>query len=76
MKTQDAVVRNLELIGQAIKDYGSDKLVEAFPMVPWREVAGMRNVIAHEYLGVDMELVWKTINEDLRQLLCVSKLVS
>ncbi len=46
-KTQDAVVRNLEIIGQAVKDYGVDHA----PNVPWSQVAGMRNIIAHEYLG-------------------------
>lgn len=60
-KTQDAVIRNLEIIGQALKDFGVDVLSEIEPKMPWREIAGMRNVLAHEYLGVDMEMVWNTV---------------
>ena len=52
-KTQDAVVRNLEVIGQALKDFGIEALLMEQPDMPWREIAGMRNVLAHEYLGVD-----------------------
>ncbi len=62
-KTQDAVVRNLEIIGQAVKDYGVDHLTDHAPNVPWSQVAGMRNIIAHEYLGVDMVIVWETVKQ-------------
>ena len=56
-KTQDAVIRNLEIIGQAIKDFGIETLLENQPNIAWREIAGMRNVLAHEYLGVNIEMV-------------------
>jgi uncharacterized protein with HEPN domain len=59
-KTQDAVVRNLEIIGQALKDYGTDALAAKRPDMPWAQIAGMRNVLAHEYLGVDMVMIWDT----------------
>jgi uncharacterized protein with HEPN domain len=71
-KTQDAVVRNLEIIGQALKDYGIDTLVEKRPDVPWSQITGMRNVLAHEYLGVDMVMIWDTVKlhlNDLQQIL-------
>jgi len=53
-----------EIIGQAVKDYGVDHA----PNVPWSQVAGMRNIIAHEYLGVDMVIVWETVKWNLPQL--------
>jgi len=71
-KTQDAVVRNLEVIGQALKDFGIEVLIEEMPDKPWAQIAGMRNVLAHEYLGVDMVMIWDTVQlhlNDLRQTL-------
>jgi len=71
-KTQDAVIRNLEIIGQALKDFGVEQLLTMQPSIPWREIAGMRNVLAHEYLGVDAVMVWETVQinlEPLRQAL-------
>jgi uncharacterized protein with HEPN domain len=71
-KTQDAVVRNLEIIGQALKDFGVASLTEQMPQTPWSQITGMRNVLAHEYLGIDMILVWEAIHvqfDELRQVL-------
>jgi len=59
-KTQDAVIRNFEVLGQTIKDFGIEDLQLDFPDIPWSQVAGMRNIIAHEYLGVDKVLIWET----------------
>lgn len=56
-KTQDAVIRNLEVIGQAVKDIGVGELSTSQPGVSWVQVAGARNVLAHHYLGVDLKLV-------------------
>jgi uncharacterized protein with HEPN domain len=67
-KTQDAVVRNLEIIGQAIKDFGLETLSAEQPTMPWREIAGMRNVLAHQYLGVDLVMVWETVQTHLDTL--------
>lgn len=67
-KTQDAVVRNLEIIGQAIKDFGVETLAAEHPTMPWREIAGMRNVLAHEYLGVDPVMIWETVQTHLDTL--------
>ncbi len=67
-KTQDAVIRNLEIIGQALKDFGIETLVREQPKMPWREIAGMRNVLAHEYLGVDAVMVWETVQIHLDTL--------
>jgi uncharacterized protein with HEPN domain len=64
-KTQDAVVRNLEVIGQAVKDLGTETLGARDATVPWGAVAGLRNVLAHQYLGVDIGLVWRIVERDL-----------
>jgi uncharacterized protein with HEPN domain len=66
IKTQDAVIRNIEVIGQCIKDYGVDELSSASPGIPWNKIAGMRNILAHEYLGVDVALVWEVVDRYLR----------
>jgi len=71
-KTQDAVIRNLEVVGQALKDFGVEELSQQQPDTPWRAIAGMRNILAHEYLGVDVVMVWDTTQihlEPLRQSL-------
>ena len=67
-RTQDAVIRNLEVIGQAIKDVGVEALASDAGEVPWVEIAGTRNVLAHQYLGVDLDLVWNITERDLPSL--------
>lgn len=61
-------MRNLEIISQAIKDFGIEDLMMAQPGIPWREIAGMRNVLAHEYLGIDTVMIWETIQTELEVL--------
>lgn len=67
-KTQDAVIRNLEIIGQAVRDLGAEPLHAQAPQIPWRQIAGLRNVLAHQYLGVDLDLVWNVVAEHLPRL--------
>jgi uncharacterized protein with HEPN domain len=67
-KTQDAVIRNLEIIGQSLKDFGIENLNRQNPDIPWIRIVGMRNVLAHEYLGVDMTLIWETLITHLDSL--------
>ena len=66
-RTVDAVVRNLEIIGEA-----ATRIPEEFkaghPEVPWRRVVGLRNRIVHEYFGVDIGIVWSVVSHDLPQL--------
>ena len=62
------VLESIELIGQDLKDYGVDRLTEKQPNIPWLKITGMRNILAHEYLGVDMTLVWGTLKKDLDML--------
>ncbi|MBP7038042.1 MAG: DUF86 domain-containing protein [Bacteroidales bacterium] len=61
---QDAVIRNIEIIGEASKKISSDTK-QIFYEIPWREIAGMRDKLIHDYLGVDVEVVWRTITEDI-----------
>lgn len=67
IKLQDAVVRRIEIIGEAAKNLTEDFKIEN-PQIPWRKMAGMRDNLIHEYFGVDTEEVWKTANEDLPEL--------
>jgi uncharacterized protein with HEPN domain len=63
-KSSYAVVRALEIIGEAARQIPDD-VRDANPEIQWREVAGMRNKLMHEYFGVNMKVVWQTIEEDL-----------
>jgi len=59
-KTAYAVVRSLEIIGEATKGV-SDDIRAKYPEVPWRKMAGMRDKLAHDYIGVDLEVVWSAV---------------
>jgi len=63
-KTSSAVIRKLEIIGEAVKQI-PPAIKEQYPSVPWKEMAGMRDVLIHFYFGVDLKLTWKTIQEDI-----------
>jgi uncharacterized protein with HEPN domain len=64
---QDAVVRNFEIIGEAVKRL-SDDIKDRRPDVPWRRVAGFRNVLVHDYMNVDQEEVWNVVETHLPAL--------
>ena len=61
---QDAVVRRMEILADAAGRL-SDELRDRHPEVPWRAIAGFRNVVAHAYMGVAMERVWEYLTSDL-----------
>jgi uncharacterized protein with HEPN domain len=64
---RDAVVRNFETIGEAAKQVSGD-LRKAHPEIPWRKVAGFRDVLIHDYLGVDVNEVWNVTERELPDL--------
>lgn len=66
-KTSSAVVRKLEIIGEAVKNI-PDEIRNVYLDMPWREMAGMRDKLIHWYFGVDYEIVWKVIKEDIPNL--------
>jgi len=66
-KTQDAVIRNLEILGQAVKGL-SDETRSVDPELQWRQIAGMRDKLIHEYFGVDLALVWDVVEHELPDL--------
>ena len=61
---QDAVIRRLEIIGEAVKKI-PDEVRAQYPKVPWRQIAGLRDVVIHEYFGVSPSLIYKTASTDL-----------
>ena len=65
---QSAVIRQLEIIGEATKRI-SKAFRSAHPGIPWRKMAGMRDIMIHEYESVDAEQVWKVLREDLPPLI-------
>lgn len=66
-KTQLAVVKSLEIIGEAVKKIPA-KLKKDYPDIPWSKIAGMRDKLVHEYYGINIKVVWRTITEDLPPL--------
>ncbi len=66
-KTIDAVVRNLEIIGEATRQL-PDEFTAKHSHIPWRQMAGLRNRIVHAYFGLDLDLIWAIIQTDLPRL--------
>jgi uncharacterized protein with HEPN domain len=68
IKAQDAVVRNLEIIGEATKNL-SVNIRKSHPKVPWKDLMGMRDKMIHHYFGINYEIVWTIAKEELAGLL-------
>jgi uncharacterized protein with HEPN domain len=69
-KTSYAVIRALEIIGEAARKIPED-VRASIPELQWREISAMRNKLTHEYFGVNMKVVWRTVREDLPPLIHV-----
>lgn len=64
---QDAVIRNFEIIGEATKRLSKDFRAEN-QEIPWKKIAGMRDILIHDYLGIDIYSVWNAIEQNLPEL--------
>ena len=65
--SSDSTIRSLEVIGDAVKKIPAE-LRQKHPDLPWREIAGPQDKLIHEYFGVDLQIVWETIQSDLDAL--------
>ena len=66
-KTVFAVIRALEIVGEATKNIPGD-IRKKYPEVPWKDMAGMRDILIHDYFGADVETVWLTVTEKILQV--------
>ncbi|MDT8323628.1 MAG: DUF86 domain-containing protein [Bacteroidota bacterium] len=66
-KTQDAVIRNLEIIGEAVGKL-PDTILQSHPEIEWHKIKALRNILVHEYFGINIEIVWDVVQNKLRQL--------
>ena len=67
-RTYDAVIRNLEIIGEAAKNVPLE-LQACYPAIEWRAIAALRNIVAHEYFGVNDEIIWDIVTNKIPPLL-------
>jgi uncharacterized protein with HEPN domain len=64
---QDAVIRNLEIIGEATKNISQDLKVKN-NSIPWKQMAGLRDVLIHDYMGISLKIVWNVVQNELPKL--------
>jgi len=64
---QDGVIRQIEIIGEVAKRL-SPKMRDQISDIPWKDIAGMRDKLIHDYMGVDIDAVWDTVNKDIPML--------
>ena len=74
-KSQDAVIRNLEVLGEAAKLISSD-IKKKFNQIPWKDITGTRDRLIHDYFGVNIDIVWDIVKNELPQLVSIFKEIS
>ena len=67
IQLQDSVIRRIEIIGEAIKNV-PNIFKEKYPQIPWKQITGMRDILIHQYFGVDLNLTWEVIIKEMPKL--------
>ncbi len=67
VQLQDSIIRRIEIIGEAVKNLPAE-VKSNYPDVPWKNIAGMRDVLIHKYFGIDLELTWQVVQKDIPDL--------
>jgi uncharacterized protein with HEPN domain len=67
VQLQDSIIRRIEIMGEAVKNIPRH-VKDRYPDIAWKEIAGMRDILIHEYFGVDLGLTWKVATKNVRQL--------
>ncbi|NOY16941.1 MAG: DUF86 domain-containing protein [Gammaproteobacteria bacterium] len=64
---QDAVIRNLQIMAESSQRIADD-MKKAYPDIPWKQISGFRNILVHDYLGVDLDMIWSVVEQELPML--------
>jgi uncharacterized protein with HEPN domain len=67
VQLQDSIIRRIEIIGEAVKNLPAE-VKSNYPDVPWKNIAGIRDVLIHKYFGIDLELTWQVVQKDIPYL--------
>lgn len=67
IQLQDSVIRRIEIIGEAVRNI-PEEVKEKHSEIPWKKIAGMRDILVHEYFGIDLKLTWEVVTKDIPDL--------